>query len=99
MWFFLSFVMAHATPSDALVEAASAAYGKPVPVMALCIKDVAMDGLDPLQVIGVTQRRAGCTLLGVWSNETLLDPADAAFSICSAGMAGLQHLTQSTEAT
>lgn len=78
MWFFLSVVMAHATPSDALVEAASSAYGKPVPSVALCVKDTHLEGLEPFQVIGVTQRRAGCTLLGVWAHEAWLEPSQAA---------------------
>ena len=81
MWIVLSLSLAHATPSEAMLEAASNAYGKAIPEVAMCIKQANLPGVDPFQVVGVTQRRAGCSLLGIWAKDRWMDPANAASTL------------------
>ena len=81
MWIALSLSFAQASPSEAMLTAASDAYGKSIPEVAVCIHEAQVSGIEPFQVVGVTQRRAGCSLLGIWAQERWMDPESAASSL------------------
>ncbi|MFT4622862.1 MAG: hypothetical protein ACI8PZ_001518 [Myxococcota bacterium] len=65
---------------EPLVAAVGSAYGKAVPRQAICVTTPRMpDGVDAhVLVVGVTQRHAGCNLLGLWADDAWVDIPDGA---------------------
>jgi hypothetical protein len=98
LWFTLNAYAAPAAVTETLTAAVSDAYGKSVPSQAICTEVPTLpDGVDAdVVVVGVTQRLAGCRLLGVWSNETLLSPGAAASAVLGEAItsSALEHWTQ-----
>ena len=68
---------------SALVEAVAGAYGKAVPRQAICTTIPRLPaGVEAnVTVVGVTQRLAGCRLLGMWVDDTWRTPEEAAKTV------------------
>jgi hypothetical protein len=78
--------------TQAQIQAAvDAAYGKPVPAPAVCVARPDLAGRVPTEVVafGVTQRYAGCKLLGVMVDAAPVATADALPAALAGGWAKL----------